>query len=147
MRDLKVRLRVAVNPQTIVLGIKSHLDSFFCFWFAQSLIHHMLVIVNKGHFSLEPGVIVILTSLEVIRTLWTWGLTTSFCLGEMIALRVMTQLVEVCSFSMTGTVQGSKSTVVLGYVGVPTAAIVSVDNWLRVDMRKAISGPLSLNNK
>lgn len=147
VRDLKIRGRVAVNPQTVVFGVKSNLNCFFCFGLAESLIHHVLVIVNKRHFALEPGIIVILTTLEVIRPLWTWGHTASLWLGEVVALRVMTQLVEVCSFSMTGTVQGSESTVVLGYVGISTTTIVSVDNWLGVDMSKSFSGALSLDDK
>ena len=147
MRDLKIRRRVAVNPQTMVFSVESNLYCFFRFGLAESLIHHVLVIVNKRHFALESGVIVILTSLEVIRALGTWGHTASLWLGKVVALRVMTQVVEVCSFAMTGTVQGSESTVVLGYVGISTTAIVSVDNWLGVDMGESFSGALSLDDK
>ena len=149
MGDLQVGRRISEDLDALVTGRSLEVDCLLGLWTRQSLVHHVLVVVDEAHLTLISWVVVVLAQLEVVPTahIGTGSQSLAAGLRNVVVGGVVAQLVVKGALGVTSAVEGSEAAIVLTDVGVTASAIVGVDDGLGVDVGEGFSRPLFLNDK
>lgn len=122
-------MRVLNSCIRVLIEFTAHL--FKCFWIAETLVHHALVVAYEAHFTLELRVEVVLAVRESVSLLLHSGTVTLLAVTEPIVLHVvLPQAVVEGALSVSGMVHQPKATRIVRNVGVAATSIVNVDNRL-----------------
>jgi len=112
----------------------------FFLWLWKSSIHHVLVVLDKTHFSLEFRIEMVLTFREAISLFFhsccVWFL---FVAKPIPFLFILSQTVIESAFAVGRVVHNSKTTRVIANVRVTASTVVNIDYWLGMNMSERVS--------
>ena len=114
----------------------------------ETLVHHVLVVVHEAHFFTVLRVEVILAGIEIVFLFReSCGVRLFASLERSSGNIILTQAAEESVLARRSAVLGSEATVVARDVSVPAAAVIRVDDGLRVNVGERLCGSFLLNNK
>ena len=118
-------------PVNLFLSAHPVNDSFLGgFWFGESLIHHILIVVNETHLPSESLVPVVLRLCELIHFLLVRGNSALHSLGWVSQLRVISKVIVKGSFVSSGLIHYLKTSGAVRDIGVTASSIVCIIYWL-----------------
>ena len=123
-------LHFALNPVVGVLEC-SPIFNLDLLWHGEAVVHHVLVVLDHGHFTVEFGVEVVLTFRERVFLLDHRCRVTVTSFSETVTrLIINAKVIVECSLAVSWSVLNPQSTREVRNVRVTPASIVDVNNRL-----------------
>jgi len=122
-------------------------DLAYSLGLAESVIEHALIVAEEGHLASEARVPMVLRLREAIVTLLNGGRVRLSSARIVVNLGVLAELIVERALLVSRLVNGTQAARRVRDVSVTTAAVISVHNWLRVDVCKRLSRSLLCHNE